>query len=487
VKHQSVRHGASQIFLFKYTPETAYFVIPENVRHGEELICSYFACRNAGVKFRYCSHCKVPVAKRNFRKRHRHGDSDKSKGIMDDDDDSEGEGSRPEENGDADIDDHPAQLTAKMPAQEPGKMPAKETLKSSPLQDAMLAQQHQLNAQQLNAQQFSARQQPNAQQLNAQHIGASQQQQHALQHLNAQQQNALQHLSAQQQTALQQQLNAQQQLQQKQQNALQQLGGQKQQQFCAQVAAQLEAAKLQDRVALGSMPAHVASAAAMQIGNLLGETGNATGALSNSNGVTGLAPAAGLGAAPLGIGSIHGKAISETFAVPSGQRREKILLERTDKWLRLLASRPYTTNGDTMSAWLLEILTVSDLTMGNSNVGPSAPAPDSRIKEASNEKDEQDEDDEDEEEEDGEGVDEEGINDADDDEAGDGGGDYDGNDGGSLEGDSSGNDNDCKEEKRWDKKRSVGDSEQGGCSEAGTSVSFAEWRDRKKQKKTKRP
>jgi hypothetical protein len=43
------------------------------VKHGEELICSYFACRNAGIKFRYCSHCKVPVAKRNFRKRHKHG------------------------------------------------------------------------------------------------------------------------------------------------------------------------------------------------------------------------------------------------------------------------------------------------------------------------------------------------------------------------------------------------------------------------------
>lgn len=31
------------------------------------------ACRNAGVKFRYCSHCKAPVAKRNFRRRHNHG------------------------------------------------------------------------------------------------------------------------------------------------------------------------------------------------------------------------------------------------------------------------------------------------------------------------------------------------------------------------------------------------------------------------------
>ena len=52
--------------------QTAYFVIPETVEHGEELICSYYACRNAGIKFRYCSHCKIPVAKRNFRKRHNH-------------------------------------------------------------------------------------------------------------------------------------------------------------------------------------------------------------------------------------------------------------------------------------------------------------------------------------------------------------------------------------------------------------------------------
>lgn len=60
--------------------QTAYFVIPENVKHGEELICSYFACRNAGIKFRYCSFCKVPVAKRNFRKRHKHGGQDIPRG-----------------------------------------------------------------------------------------------------------------------------------------------------------------------------------------------------------------------------------------------------------------------------------------------------------------------------------------------------------------------------------------------------------------------
>eukprot|EP00957_Ditylum_brightwellii_P110979 8463901-Ditylum_brightwellii.AAC.1 len=53
--------------------KTAYFRISENIEHGEELICSYFSCRNAGIKFRYCVKCKVPVAKRNFHRRHRHG------------------------------------------------------------------------------------------------------------------------------------------------------------------------------------------------------------------------------------------------------------------------------------------------------------------------------------------------------------------------------------------------------------------------------
>lgn len=69
--------------------KTAYFVIPENVKHGEELICSYFACRNAGIKFRYCSHCKVPVAKRNFRKRHKHGGEDLGNLADDSDGDDE--------------------------------------------------------------------------------------------------------------------------------------------------------------------------------------------------------------------------------------------------------------------------------------------------------------------------------------------------------------------------------------------------------------
>lgn len=48
-------------------------MIPSTVQHGEELICSYEACRNAGIKFRYCASCRIPVAKRNFNQRHSHG------------------------------------------------------------------------------------------------------------------------------------------------------------------------------------------------------------------------------------------------------------------------------------------------------------------------------------------------------------------------------------------------------------------------------
>lgn len=53
--------------------KTSYFIIPDNIQHGDELECSFPACRSAGAKFRYCLHCKVPVAKRNFRNRHKHG------------------------------------------------------------------------------------------------------------------------------------------------------------------------------------------------------------------------------------------------------------------------------------------------------------------------------------------------------------------------------------------------------------------------------
>jgi len=68
--------------------KTAYFVISEDAKHGEDLVCSYFACRNGGVKFRYCAHCMAPVAKRNFCRRHDHGMSAKGELKDDDDDDA---------------------------------------------------------------------------------------------------------------------------------------------------------------------------------------------------------------------------------------------------------------------------------------------------------------------------------------------------------------------------------------------------------------
>lgn len=60
--------------------QTAYFVINNGIQHGEDVVCSHPACRNAGVKFRYCSFCKAPVAKRNFRRRHNHGGENSSSG-----------------------------------------------------------------------------------------------------------------------------------------------------------------------------------------------------------------------------------------------------------------------------------------------------------------------------------------------------------------------------------------------------------------------
>jgi hypothetical protein len=67
--------------------QTAYFVISEDAKHGEDLVCSYFACRNGGVKFRYCAHCMAPVAKRNFCRRHDHGMSAKAGGGENNDED----------------------------------------------------------------------------------------------------------------------------------------------------------------------------------------------------------------------------------------------------------------------------------------------------------------------------------------------------------------------------------------------------------------
>jgi hypothetical protein len=54
----------------------AHFVIPRNVKHGDSLTCSYAPCRALGVKFCFCVHCNIPVAKRCFRMRHHHSEDD---------------------------------------------------------------------------------------------------------------------------------------------------------------------------------------------------------------------------------------------------------------------------------------------------------------------------------------------------------------------------------------------------------------------------
>ena len=59
-----------------HNPKTAHFIISEDLEHGTELVCSYSACRNNGVKFCFCAYCQTPVAKRNFRKRHMHDHED---------------------------------------------------------------------------------------------------------------------------------------------------------------------------------------------------------------------------------------------------------------------------------------------------------------------------------------------------------------------------------------------------------------------------
>ncbi|MGK3760394.1 MAG: hypothetical protein ACI8RD_012711 [Bacillariaceae sp.] len=78
-----IRTSLYYIILYYIISQSAYFVISEDAKHGENLVCSYFACRNGGIKFRYCAHCMAPVAKRNFSRRHDHGMSkNKDGGIM---------------------------------------------------------------------------------------------------------------------------------------------------------------------------------------------------------------------------------------------------------------------------------------------------------------------------------------------------------------------------------------------------------------------
>jgi hypothetical protein len=55
-------------------PQTAFFEVPANAAHGEELLCSHPRCRQGRIKFLLCKYCDEPVAKRSFRTNHDHKD-----------------------------------------------------------------------------------------------------------------------------------------------------------------------------------------------------------------------------------------------------------------------------------------------------------------------------------------------------------------------------------------------------------------------------
>jgi hypothetical protein len=50
----------------------AYIDIPVGTENGTILSCSHPVCSSLGRRFRYCTHCKTAVAKRNFNIRHAH-------------------------------------------------------------------------------------------------------------------------------------------------------------------------------------------------------------------------------------------------------------------------------------------------------------------------------------------------------------------------------------------------------------------------------
>jgi len=56
-----------------HTARNAYIDIPPEAGHGATVTCSHPVCVSSGRAFRYCSVCMIPVAKRNFAKRHAHG------------------------------------------------------------------------------------------------------------------------------------------------------------------------------------------------------------------------------------------------------------------------------------------------------------------------------------------------------------------------------------------------------------------------------
>ena len=52
--------------------QTAYFIIPSGIKHGDGLQCSHALCKKKGIRFVYCTFCGIPVARVNFSTRHRH-------------------------------------------------------------------------------------------------------------------------------------------------------------------------------------------------------------------------------------------------------------------------------------------------------------------------------------------------------------------------------------------------------------------------------
>jgi hypothetical protein len=58
--------------------QSAYFDVAPDTKHGDGLVCSFPSCRNDGVKFLYCEHCRDAVGKRVFRNQHHHMDDDEA-------------------------------------------------------------------------------------------------------------------------------------------------------------------------------------------------------------------------------------------------------------------------------------------------------------------------------------------------------------------------------------------------------------------------
>lgn len=55
-----------------HLPPFAMLSIPQNVYHGQRLLCSHKVCRESKRSFRYCEVCKASFNARNFNKLHSH-------------------------------------------------------------------------------------------------------------------------------------------------------------------------------------------------------------------------------------------------------------------------------------------------------------------------------------------------------------------------------------------------------------------------------